>query len=84
MATKTAPSVTLFTPVEHAVLAKWFNVNPPPEAAGLDPDTALAQLLAEMFHTDYERRHFIEGTKKQDLPGYHLRQAAAGLTRPET
>lgn len=44
MATKTVPSVTLFTPVEHAVLAKWFNVNPPPEAAGLDPDKALAQL----------------------------------------
>ena len=44
MATKTVPSVTLFTPVEHAVLARWFDVEPPPEASEIDPDTALAEL----------------------------------------
>ncbi len=44
MATKTVPSVTLLTPVEHAVLARWFNVEPPTEASDIDPDAAVAEL----------------------------------------
>ena len=44
MPTKTKPIVTLFSAAEHAVLAKWFNVEPLPEVAGLDCDTALAEL----------------------------------------
>jgi hypothetical protein len=44
MPTKSVPSVTLFTPVEHAVLGRWFDVEPQPEAAGIDPESAVAEL----------------------------------------
>ena len=44
MATEISLSETLFTPAEHAILAKWLNVKPPPEALGVDIAEATSNL----------------------------------------
>ena len=39
-----ATSVDLFTPDEHAILARWFNVAPPEVAREIDLDEAISRL----------------------------------------
>lgn len=68
----------LFTPEEHRVLAKWFGVPPPPEAAGCRLGRALARLGVDRRVDPLYRRwapavaRIVLEAVEDELPGWAM------------